>query len=348
MSRHPPSWARRAPACATTTQHLEQPPADGALFAAAPVLTSTVWGPRLLSNGPLDPFYAAMCTIAADEPPLPEIICEGVPPPTAAIIATELQIYAMAFLHRYPWMRFDALRRLIVATDTHATLAGLQALWLPRQPDAVPLHFVTADGLVGATHQGLVMVLKAATVRAALGPVPELRALAVHALLHELCHVHDFGMQATWYPRTPPANVHDALAVYEANLFTLCDRMWAEYFANRFSWVPGASAARDWNLLHTVISQQASRAAPGTDCLDLCGAFGYALGAQAGCLEIGYQEPVPEHVRHALQRHNVWQLWLQAGRTLADMVRDGDCWQHERGVLRLAPIVDPLLRMMRQ
>jgi hypothetical protein len=264
----------------------------------------------------------------------------GVEREAAEALALAAQWQAICLQRCHPFLCFDRLAFLFIGDcflDAVNCLGARDQL-LYRQ--AIADHGAEPEtGLSFVTEQGVVVMVQMAVMAAVADVDSFCHADGLRVFSHELCHLHDLGQRHAWaYGRV--------VAPDDEYLLGLCNLLWSEYFANRFSFSYSTPAQLEFEAkcLEEHLTQFSQRslqqAAARTTKL-----FGYLLGSLGGAGKSLY-DLRPDLVG-LLRACGVWTAWLTAEEQLRRLYDSGDCWQHESGLATLRVAVKLLTDNLR-
>lgn len=161
--------------------------------------------------------------------------------------ATYLQLAAVAQTLRHPWLNFDGLYRLIVASDRSKAIQA-NGHHLECIGQSVQDHLQRSGACAFPTRDGILVILPLRILAYALEPENEQeRQYGLTTIWHELAHVYDLtlhysGKTGQW----PPVNSLTPSHTRQA---------WHEYFADRHSHWPGFSVEFEVQLADQALTQ---------------------------------------------------------------------------------------------
>lgn len=237
--------------------------------------------------------------------------------PQASLLASALR----ALIIRHPFLRFGRLGDVEFPAEFTARLSELSRAAGLEPPDE-QLEGMTVWGAVVPVQARLTVVLRPELVPLYLGDGPS-RRCALQIVMHELCHVHDLSMR--WGFQV------------EGEL-RLARTMWAEYFAQRYSYHMGADVEVDWQRLHYVL--EGGCVAPSrTRTVTVARAVGYAWGSVHAAEETLLD--LQPRLHRQLVQQGRFSAWLETGRTLRMLTDRGEAWRDAQG---LRPLVASIRR----
>lgn len=150
----------------------------------------------------------------------------------ASTASTCIQVQAALMRRRHPWLTFEALDSVIFHHDY------AQALLEVSERAGRPCEATSEDSGVGLAmvvhlEDKCVVVLQEGL---ALGLVAEndedTRDLCIDTVMHELCHVYDYGRKRKLLSHE---FLKRKIIGLERHVFTAAEAAWSEYFANKYS-----------------------------------------------------------------------------------------------------------------
>ncbi len=273
-----------------------------------------------------DDLFTELAAAVEAAPPLRAIELIGFSDEVAALLAHTAQRFAACQLRFHPLMSFDKLDRLVIGTDYPQALQRYEADGIAFSASYAELA-ETSLAIVLPTLRGLILIVHPQVMFQLLSPNHDELVKGVRVFMHELCHVHDLGLRGEWQMHR--AQHRDAAS----DLYWLCSSMWAEYFANRYSYFDGADVNDDWRRLDLLL-EHLPRLAPLLATQRLASAFGYALGTLAAMGEsLACVQP---DLADKLASRGLRPAWVQADIATRRLGDTGECWQHKDGLQRLA------------
>lgn len=237
---------------------------------------------------------------------------------------TILNMEVLLMRRRHSWLTFSALDSIVFHSDYSLALREVgERAGRPCEATSEPIGVGVA--MVVHLEEKCVAVLDAGV---ALGIVDESdaarRDLCIDTVLHELCHVYDYGRKRRLLDHE---FLKRKVAPIDAHVFTAADAAWSEYFANKYSnsfhsspdmhpkylaeVVPGAvndirGAIRRYRI-HSRLDALLPECERKVRFLFQC--FGYAAGRlAANGMSL---EGVAPNSASALQDAGLWDVWLE-------------------------------------
>lgn len=143
----------------------------------------------------------------------------------------QLQIYSVLMRRRHPWISFEALDSIVFHHDYQ------QALRDVSERAGRLCHATTENSGVGVAmvvhlDEKCVTVLDAGlALGIAQDEDQDHKNLCIDLVMHELCHVHDYGRKRTLLAHEFLKRKMEGL---EWHTFTAAESAWCEYFANNY------------------------------------------------------------------------------------------------------------------
>lgn len=258
-----------------------------------------------------------------------DILVMGYPPETRSPMANAITEIANTLQSHHPAISLQHLQTVVIGADYQDALNFCAKAAYPFDKNFVQ-RVAHAGGCCFPTEQGIVVILNASVIAAALSNDAPSLFLGKRIIRHELCHAHDIGRRRAWLLRwaKEPTSYHLA--------YGNCQNLWAEYFANRFAYYEGDEPYTDilrlsqvLQHLHTMQSDKASSA--------LCAAMGYVLGT-LHAMDQPLQAVAPA-LQRQIQSKGLLCAWNTADTALRKMLSTGAAWDHEDGILNVADAV---------
>ncbi|MDB5854807.1 MAG: hypothetical protein JWR22_2848 [Herminiimonas sp.] len=149
-------------------------------------------------------------------------------------VALQVRIQALLLRDTHPWMNFARLRQVIFHHDYEQGIRDASAD-RPLSPAPTKEAGGLSIGMVFRSGDGVKLVMDEAIAKGLLSEVEKHRDLAVNALRHELCHVHDFDLKLGLMEKHPDAK---GIAGFGSYFLPIAESLWDEYFANKYSCGP--------------------------------------------------------------------------------------------------------------
>ena len=193
---------------------------------------------------------------------------------TGKTVAEVMQMLGAWLMYTHDFIDLQHVEKVVVGLNYPLALERCR-----EQAEKFSSGFVqtasTALGVSYATDQGVAVRINGevlADVSAAQSTT--IAADNARVVIHELCHGHDLGKRHSSVWRTAahmPGN--------NVLLARLCEALWSEYFANRYSYFCSPSLESDWTRLEVLLDALPTlphaRAAHST-----ATTFGYVLGSR--------------------------------------------------------------------
>lgn len=244
-----------------------------------------------------------------------------------------VQRCAATLLKRHPFLSLDALDRLVIGHDyldaMHVYLADgrahLSERYIEKAMYSLAHVLPTQAGIAVIVHPDVLLALQSTE------PVQQVKGQRI--LMHELCHVHDLGLQRLWLMQHTQGNT-DVCRTFRA-----CFPLWSEYFANRYSYAEGSDQSDEWMRLDNLL-QPFEQLEPGFAVGQTVQRFGYVLGGLAG-QGVDLQDVRPDLVPR-LHASGLWDAWREAQAMTAWLTETGACWINAQGVISLQGTVEQI------
>lgn len=250
--------------------------------------------------------------------------CDG---PTAQSMGDAMQCFGVLLMHTHPFINLEHIERVVVGLNYPLAVERYRAQAEVFSSDFMQLADAAA-GLSFATEHGAIVLVKGDTLLGTLSETQSTVAACSRTVVHELCHGHDLGQMRRWLwsTATNPAPLH------EANHYWLCHTLWAEYFANRYSYFCAPTLADEWTRLNLLLDRLPG-AEPSFAAKQIAMTFGYALGSLAA--EGAKLEELRPDIVQRLRARGLWAAWFEASTVTEQLAQTGECWEHEAGMLQL-------------
>ena len=283
------------------------------------------------SSAPLGRYDSAanvddLDALIAGKPPLPKLQILGYARDDADRMAQIVMRFAALLIRAHPFLSFDALECMVIGADYRTALSLYEEEGRAFDKDFCD-SATTSLGIVLPTQRGVVTFIHPQVIDQLQADSPQSWASAIRVFWHELCHIHDVGLRRNWLLRRARTRQEDGI------LYRNCDGLWAEYFANRFSYFNGADLSDDWRRLELLLEHM-PRMEPALAADKLASTFGYLLGSLAA-QRTDLHRLRPDLVQR-LRMRGLMAAWLEACTATDDLIQSQDCWHHEKGVMRLA------------
>lgn len=247
--------------------------------------------------------------------------------------ADMMQSFGALLMKAHPFINLEQVERVVVALNYPLALERYRA-----RAEAFAADFTgvadTTDGFSFVTESGVIVVVGP---NAFLGTLKETQgtvAASSRIVVHELCHGHDLGRMRPWLWRA--ATNRNGTSVGEASLYWLCQTLWAEYFANRYSYFCAPSLAGEWVRLELLLAYLPSMG-PVQAARNIVLTFGYVMGSLAA--EGARLEGLRPDLVQGLRACGLWAAWFEACTVTERLAQTGECWELESGVLQLTTAV---------
>lgn len=243
-------------------------------------------------------------------------------------LADVMQMLGVLLLQEHPFIQLDGVERVVVAIDYPAALQRHCARARVFCSNFLEVAHA-AEGVTFPTEHGAVVLVRGEALLKALRDDEADMSGVARIVVHELCHAHDLARRRTWLLRAAARRGPDFAS---ADGYWLCNAIWSEYFANRYSYFC-APRLDDERVRFRATFEGLQRLSADAAMSHLANLFGYALGSLSAA---GARlEDLGGDVPGQLRVHGLWAAWVEAHTVTAALAQSGECWDDEAGVQRL-------------
>ncbi len=250
----------------------------------------------------------------------------GLDEPEGRVVADVVQAVAVLLTLEHPFIDLQHVARFVVGFDYARAIER----WRPSAEAFAPNFSqvaVTSLGVCFLTDEGVVVLVHGDLLSSVLGSPATLTADGARIVVHELCHGHDLGRRQAWLRRSAPSTDQR-----EEQIWSLCNALWSEYFANRYSYFCSPSLDCDWTRLEVLLDALPSLTA-GQAAQSAAAVFGYVLGSlSASGAEL---ESLRPDLVGRLSEARLGSAWDVARRETGLLAQTGEAWQSADGLSRL-------------
>jgi hypothetical protein len=160
--------------------------------------------------------------------------------------STLIRLHAEVQQDCHPWMSFKNLTEISFYDDYEQGLRDASNTDAAIRPTREEGGFSVGMLVRGGKDLTSKLVMHSSVAHGFLSEDVDHGDFATRVIRHELCHVHDNSFKMSLILRDELENARDVL---EGRFLSMAESLWAEYFANKYSYGPWSKPEHDFELV---------------------------------------------------------------------------------------------------